>query len=119
MEDLQVQMGAILNDPEMMKTIMSMASSLGKGQDASREPPKKAPEGSSILPDIDLGTLQKLSGLAHQSGIDSNQKNLLKALSPYLNQDRIQKLERAMRAARLAQLASSLFGGNLLSPPGR
>lgn len=109
MEDMQAQMGAILNDPEMMQKIMAMAQSLGGNsqQEERREPPPaKAPE----LPNIDLGMLQRLSGLAGQSSIDKDQKTLLHALGPYLKQDRIQKLEKAMRAAKMARLASSIIG---------
>ena len=109
MEDMQAQMGAILNDPEMMQKIMAMAQSLGGNpqQEQRREPPPaKAPE----LPNIDPGMLQRLSGLAGQSSIDKDQKTLLHALGPYLKQDRIQKLEKAMRAAKMARLASSMIG---------
>lgn len=109
MEDMQAQMGAILNNPEMMQKIMAMAQSLGGStpQEEPREPPPaKGPE----LPNIDLGMLQRLSGLAGQSNIDKDQKTLLHALGPYLKHDRIQKLEKAMRAAKMARLASSIIG---------
>jgi hypothetical protein len=49
---------------------------------------------------------------------DSHQQALLKALRPYLGQDRLIRLERAMRAARLAGAASAFLnagGLNLLS----
>ena len=109
MEDMQAQMGAILNNPEMMQKIMAMAQSLGGNsqQEERREPP---PAAESEFPNIDLGMLQRLSGLAGQSGIDKDQKTLLHALGPYLKQDRIQKLEKAMRAAKMARLASSIIG---------
>ena len=42
-------------------------------------------------------------------GIDRNQRSLLKALSAYVSKSRINKLERAMRAANIARQASSLF----------
>ena len=62
------------------------------------------------MPDIDIGMLQKLSGFARQSGIDKEQQALLRALGPYLSQGRITKLEKAMRAAKMARLASSFLG---------
>jgi hypothetical protein len=58
--------------------------------------------------------IQKLSGLAGQSSIDKDQKTLLKALTPYLNRERILKLEKAMRAAKMARLASGLIGSGAL-----
>lgn len=109
MDDMQAQMGAILNNPEMMQKIMAMAQSLGSSQQEQNSPPPKE-AAAPAMPNIDLGMLQKLSGFAQQSGIDSNQKNLLEALGPYLSGERISKLEKAMRAAKMARLASAFLG---------
>ena len=106
MDDLQARMGAILNDPEMMERISSMAQSLSASQESEQQPPQQPTE----LPNIDIGLLQKLAGIAGQTGIDHNQKNLLHALNPYLSSERISKLERAMRAASMAKLASVFLG---------
>ena len=106
MDDLQTRMGAILNDPEMMEKISAMAQSLSATQEPAPEPTQQPPE----LPNIDIGLLQKLAGIAGQTGIDHNQKNLLHALNPYLSSERIHKLERAMRAASMAKLAAVFLG---------
>ena len=104
MEDMQSQMNAILQNPEMMAKIAALAQSFGA-------PAADAPKPSeNNFPDIDIGMLQKLSGFANQSNIDSNQQNLLRALGPYLQSDRIHRLEKAMRAAKLARLASGFLG---------
>ena len=72
------------------------------------------------MPEIDLAMVQKLSGFARQSSIDSQQQALLKALTPYLQDARIRKLERAMRAAKIAKFASGALGnGGLQSLLGR
>ena len=107
MDNIQTQMNTILQDPEMMSRIMSMAQSLSGGQSSS--PPKEEYAPNISMPEIDLETVQKLSGFLMQSNIDSNQQTLLSALTPYLNAKRIAKLEKAMRAAKLANLASSLL----------
>ena len=104
MDDFQSQMNAILQNPEMMGRIMSMAQSLNNSQEENPVEQSRAP-----IPDIDLGMVQKLSGLIGKSKIDNNQQCLLNALTPYLNSYRIAKLEKAMRAAKLATLASSLL----------
>lgn len=109
MDDMQSQMNAILSNPEMMQKIMAMAQTLNQSQKQEPEPPKQDEPGVS-MPDIDLSMVQKLSGLAGQSNIDNNQRTLLKALAPYLSRERIFKLERAMRAARMANMASSFLG---------
>ena len=54
--------------------------------------------------------LQKLSGLMGAGGMDKNQQHLLRALSPYISQNRLIKLEKAMQAAKMARLATNLFG---------
>ena len=111
MDDIQAQMGAILNDPDMMQKIMAMAQSLGGN---TQQAPQQAPQQATdpVFGGFDPGMLQKLAGVAQQSGIDSNQKNLLQALAPYLSGDRIGRLEKAMRAAKMARLAAATLGGN-------
>ena len=106
MDELETKLGAILENPQMMQQIMSLAQTLGQGEDATKQ--ESSP--TSVMPELDLQTLQKLSGLAGQSNIDKNQKNLLSALSPYLSRQRISKLEKAMRAAKMARLATGLLG---------
>ncbi len=104
MDSMEEKISSILQNPEMMQTIMSMAQSLNAGQPAPEKPSQSA------MPDIDMGMLQKISGLAGQSRIDHHQQALLKALHPYLSHQRIQKLENAMRAAQMARLAASFLG---------
>ena len=110
MDDMQNQMNAILGNPEMMQKIMEMAQSLGQPQE-SEDPITQAQDiPAPGLGDIDISMVQKLSGIAGQSNIDSNQRTLLKALTPYLTRERISKLEKAMRAAKMANIASTLLG---------
>ena len=42
---------------------------------------------------------------------NTHQQALLSALNPYLTRDRISRLERAMRAAKLAGMATAFLGG--------
>ena len=118
MDGMEEKIGAILNNPEMMQQIMSMAQALGQSQNPPpQETPKKE---SSSLSDFDPGMLQKLSGFARQSGVTSDEQALLKALRPYLSRDRVGKLEKAMRAAKMARFASSfLNSGGLQLLTGR
>ena len=100
MDDLESKLNAVLENPQMMQTIASLAQSLGQNE----------PAATADIPPMDMQLLQKLSGLAGQAGIDPNQKNLLAALGPYLNHSRISRLEKAMRAAKMARLASTFIG---------
>lgn len=109
MGELEEKLASVMNDPAMMQKIMSLAQSLGGSQSQNEpEPPPK--QESAPFPDIDISMLQKLSGFAKQSGIDKNQQTLLHALSPYISRHRISRLERAMRAAKMANFATSLLG---------
>ena len=109
MSELEEKIGSVLNNPQLMQQIMSMAQSMGAQQPQKEEAPQ-----SDAFPQIDISMIQKLSGLAGQSSIDKDQKTLLKALTPYLNRERILKLEKAMRAAKMARLASGLIGSGAL-----
>ena len=108
MSEMEEKLNSVLNNPQMMQQIMSMAQSLG-AQPQPEQPPKTDP-----MPEIDLGMLQRLSGLASQGTIDQNQQSLLKALRPYLTRERIEKLEKAMRAAKMARMASGLISSGAL-----
>ena len=101
MDDLESKLGEILSNPQMMQQIMGLAQSLGQPSE------KSGMNVPSAIPD--LSVMQAISGVLSQSNMDAQQQNLLRALSPYLNQERIQKLEKAMRAAKLAKMASAFL----------
>lgn len=109
MDDLQAQLGAILGNPDMMSQIIAMAQQLGSAVPDAPPPPPPAPQ-ESPLGDLDVAAIARVAGLAGQAGIDRNQKALLVALDPYLSQERIRRLEKAMRAAKIAGIASSVLG---------
>lgn len=116
MSEMEEKLGAILNNPQLMQQVMSMAQSLGQSAPSGDpKPPEHKEENAPSFTLPDPAVLQKLSGFAGGSSIDSNQKALLCALGPYLSHSRIAKLEKAMRAARMAQFASSFLGQGGLS----
>ena len=114
MEELENKLNQILANPEMREKVMTLAQSLGG------TPPGKESEGKSrdsgASTGLDLSMLQKISSLATQTGIDPDQRNLIGALRPYLSPSRIGKLERAMRAAKMASMAGVFTGKH---PSGR
>ena len=111
MDNMQNGINSILENPEMMQKIMAMAQSLGASQPTPQPQQTQEPPPASPFGDIDISMVQKLSQIAGKANIDSNQRSLLTALAPYLKGDRIGRLERAMRAAKLAGLASGLLSG--------
>ena len=117
MDSMEDKLGSILNDPKMMQQIMSLAQSLGQNTEpqTKQEPSRKQEAPPQNLPEIDPTMLKSISSMAGQGSIDSNQRTLLKALGPYLHQDRIRKLEKAMRAAKMARIASTFMNQGGLS----
>lgn len=107
MDNLEQQLASVMNNPAMMQQIMAMAQRFG--QSASQEA-SAAEQDPSLPGGMDMSILQKLSGFAQKTGIDSNQQALLQALRPYISNSRVQKLERAMRAAKMAGFATTLIG---------
>ena len=124
MSELEDQLGAILGNPKMMESIMALAQSMGqpeqpqdgKGPEEKAPPKPPGPQGPPGPPpaggDMDMAMIKALTGFARNSCIDKEQKALLNALCPYISKDRLQKLEKAMRAAKIAQQASCLLGEN-------
>ena len=107
MDQQEDKLGAILNNPQLMGQIMSMAQSLGQN------PPTQEP--AHALPIFDPALLAKLGSLVGQGQVDGNQQALLTALHPYLSRRKVEKLEKAMRAAKMARMASTFLGQGGLS----
>ena len=120
MDDFQSKLNSIMGNPAMMEQIMNMAKMMNQSPSTAAEPAaaptsqqSAAASGSqnvSSFPELDFSMIQKLSGIAASSGMDQNQKTLLNALKPYLPSQRLEKLEKAMRAVKLARFASSSLG---------
>ncbi len=110
MDPMEEGLNAVLGNPQLMQQIMAMANSLSQGQDPPPQS-KKPPE----LPNLDSNLLRQLSSMAGQGSVDQDQRALLSALGPYLSHDRISRLEKAMRAAKMARLASGFLNQGGLS----
>lgn len=110
MSEMEDKLNSVLSNPQMMQQIMAMAQSLGQSSG-----PQTESELSPNIPQIDPAMIQKLSGIAGHNSIDANQQALLKALHPYLSKKRVGKLERAMRAAKMARMASGFLNQGGLS----
>lgn len=109
MGELEEKIGNILNNPQMMQQILSMAQAMGS---TPQEAPPPPPPQNEPLPNIDMDTVRKISALAQSAGIDRRERALLQALEAYLSRERLGKLEKAMRAAKMAKLASASFSSS-------
>lgn len=104
MDGLEEKMGQILSDPNAMAQIMQLAQNLGMGQaapEAAKESPPPRPTPAMPDPGQLMGMIGALSG----QGGDPKQAALVKALKPLLSPERAAKLDRAMEAAKMAQMA--------------
>ena len=116
MSELEEKLGAMLSIPQLMQQISSLVQAMGQPSQPAPSPPPM-PEPSP--PEPDFSQLQGLASLLQNNRTDANQQALLTALSPYLSPWRVGKLERAMRASKMAGLASVLLRGDGQSPGGR
>lgn len=116
MSELEEKLGTLLSNPQLMQQISSLVQAMGQPSQPAPSPPPM-PEPSP--PEPDFSQLQGLASLLQSNRTDANQQALLRALSPYLSPWRVGKLERAMRASKMAGLASVLLRGDGQSPGGR
>ena len=125
MAEFEEKLNNILSNPEAMSQIMQLAQSLGGGG----EPPPSAPPPpqpsapppsggggdllSSLAGGLDPKWISRLLPLLQELGgqRDSNARNLLYALRPYLKSERQDKIERALQLARLFHLGKKFLSG--------
>lgn len=97
MDDLEEKITQVLNDPAQMEQIMAIAKSLGfppPGEDtqaAAEQPLTIPPQLTQIL--------------SQASQMERRQDALLRALKPFLQPSRQEKIDKALQVARISQLA--------------
>ena len=116
MSELEEKLGSILSNQQLMQQIAAMAQTLGQ---SAPSPPatQTIAQAAPTLPDPAM--LRNFSEMMQAGRIDEDQQELLHALSPFLSQARVGKLERAMRAAKMAGFASILLKSGGLNLFGR
>ena len=124
MSEIDEKLNSILSNPAMMQQIMSLAQALNQSETQrqstnSTAPPQQNAEPASREPAFNPNLLNKIAGLMERGSIDKNQESLLKALGPYLSRQKLQKLERAMHAAKMAGIASEMVNIRGQSPLSR
>lgn len=117
MSELDDKLNSILSNPAMMQQIMSLAQALNQQPEAQQQPPPQAspppqPPPQSSMPStermLNPNMLSRMASLMQRGSIDKNQQALLRALRPYLSRQKLEKLERAMHAAKMAGIASEM-----------
>ena len=107
MAEFDDKLNSILSNPDAMAQIMQLARSFS-GETPPSQPSPPPPPPTNINPLSALGNLDpkvitRLLPLIQElgGGQDSNARNLLCALSPYLKPERQAKVDRALQLARL------------------
>lgn len=106
MDDLDSKLESILGNPQIMEQIMNIAGQVGGNSEVS---PHDSKQPEQPAPIVDSGSLRNLSNLLGNTSIDKNQQALIRALAPYVGAQKTGKLERAMQAAKMAQMASGFL----------
>ena len=136
MAEFDDKLNSILSNPDAMARIMNLAQSLsggeggasqaappppqsggfsaGPGPQPSQAPPPSGGDPLSSLaggldPQLLLRFLPLLQELGRQQ--DSNARQLLYALRPYLKPERQEKVERALQLARLFRIGKKFLSG--------
>lgn len=127
MAQFEEKLGAILNDPQTMSRILSIAQSLdaSKGQAQDRPPAEEIPaepvpaevsppQPAAELPGLDLDPRLMAAGmqaLAAWQGPEDSRTALLQALRPFLKPERHGKLDKALRVTRLSRVIRAGLDG--------
>ena len=113
-DGLEDKLNALLNDPQSMAQLLSMAQSLGlsppEATPAGEPPPAPPP-----VPPMDEGMLRSVMQLMQEAQhTDARQEALLCALKPFLRPERRAALDRASELARISRLAGAALKGGAL-----
>lgn len=113
MAQLEEQLNQILGDPQAMEQIMALAQSLSGKQEEERQPEEETqppaehdpPSPLSALDGLDPRLLRMGMGLLSEySAQDDKKTALLAALKPFLKPERQEKMDQAVRIARLTRV---------------
>lgn len=110
MAEFDDKLNSILGNPQIMSQIMSMAGALDQQNSAPAQPSPPQAQPDTRSSPFQPSSLQGMMELLGKTQIDQRQRNLIRALQGYLPSDRIQKLEKAMQAAKIARYASAALG---------
>lgn len=95
MDDFGDKLNSILNDPAALSRIGELAKSvMGGDQETKGEEPE-----------LDPGLISRVMSLMNRKGVKSEERALLEAMKPFLSERRREKMDKAIKLARLASLA--------------
>ena len=122
MDGLEEKLGSLLSDPSAMERLKQLAGALAgnmPGQGGGPAPDRGEDQGNPFVGSE--GRLTELLGKVMGAyGAPSEAAKLVAALGPFLRPERRERLEKALRAARIVRAARSVLPELLPgSPPPR
>lgn len=121
--DIGAMLQSVLSDPEQMAQITRLAQGLmsAQGEEGLPSPPGSSegepPPPAAGMPDFSQGEMKLFStlGKAFAAGKgNSRSTGLLMAMRPYMKAEKQEKLDRAMKIARMVHVAGAVmkeYGG--------
>lgn len=124
MDNFSQQISALLNDPEMMAKIKGLSSILSEQNTAppSTAPPPvpaSAPTSASLMPENSfpndaVNMVMRLAPLLQSVNQEDDSTRLLKALRPFLHEERQAKLDEAVKMLGFMRLLPALKNMKLM-----
>ena len=113
MGEFEEKLNAILSNPDAMAQVASLAQSLGQQPQEEPQPAQQsASSGLEGMLGLDPALLQKILPLLTElnDSRTSEREQLLYALRPFLKESRRDKIDQALRAARILHLGKRFLG---------
>lgn len=112
------KLGAILNNPQAMSQIMSIAQSLDGAEDAQSVPDADATPAEPVSqpadtgPELDPKLMEMgMRALAAYRDPNNDRAALLQALRPFVRESRYGKIDKAVQIARLSKVVRAALDG--------
>ena len=124
MEDISRRISELLSDPQTLEQIKGLAGMLGQGAGGAAQPSAESvpsaeasyrkPQQPDSMPDPDmLGMVMKLAPLFKSMDRDDDSTRLLRALRPFLHEERSRRLDGAIRLLGIMRMLPLLKGAGL------
>lgn len=118
MDNLSQQISALLSDPEMMSKIQGLSSMLTEHSTPPPAPlpptPSAPPPADNSFPTDTVNMVMRLAPLLQSVSQEDDSTRLLKALRPFLHEDRRAKLDEAVKMLGLMRLLPALKNMKLM-----
>ena len=106
--DMGSMLQSVLSDPEQMAKIAELAQGLMGSQEKGDEAPAASPPAGGTQSGDRLMSL--LTKAMSDGAGKSRSTELLRAMRPYMKPEKQEKLDRAMRIAKMARVAGLVMG---------